>query len=79
MTDVVELKKRMNELEALFLRKQDAAENFQIAIKETAKRCECNSKALGRYVQASAKGTREQVRMESTETVDLIELLEAED
>ena len=78
MTDVVELRKRMDELEALFLRKQDAAENFALAIREVAKKCECNRKALAKYVQATAKGTKEQVRMESTETVDLIELLEDE-
>lgn len=76
MTDVVELRKRVDELEALFLRKQDAAENYAVAIREVAKKCDVHKKALAKYIQATAKGTKDQIMQESEETVDLIQALE---
>lgn len=78
MPDINILRASKTELEALFVAKQDAAENFAVAIKEVATKADVSKKALAAYIRASVRGLeeRESLRDVSTETVDLIELLD---
>lgn len=72
MADLTILKNSLEELEALFIHKQDSSENFRVAVAEISKKSGCSRKAITSLVNASVNGRKEQAQEEAQETADLI-------